>query len=451
MKRLWSWGVIVGVCGWLGVAEAQETPTPADHVVLVSIDGLRPEFYLDPRYPTPTLRGWAEDGAHAAGVRSVFPSVTYPSHTSLITGARPARHGVYYNSVFNPEAETGAWYWNYDAIQTPTLFDALQDAERVTASVSWPVTVGAPVDFLLPEVWSLNPLEDPLNPLRDGSTPGLIDELEREAVGRIHAARFNPDMIGRDDLAADIAAYLLEHKQPSLLALHLIEVDHFEHAQGREGDDVHRALVSADRALRHLWEAARRAGIADRTAFVVVGDHGFVDIHTALCPNVWLLQAGLRGRSLSDPWRVTVHANAASAFVHLRDPDDHEALAAVRALLDDLPHDVRSRFEILEREQLDALGADPSCAFALHPNPGVVFSARTLGPAVRPAHGGTHGYLPDLPQLHTGFVAWGAGVQPGARAPLLEITDVAPYVARLLGVPFDAPDGAAPLGFLQSP
>ena len=114
------WGALLCLLA-AAPAGAQEAPTEwaarPDHVVLVSIDGLRPEFYRDPRWPAPTLQWMAREGAQAEGVRGVFPSVTYPSHTTLVTGALPARHGVLYNTPFEPAGQTGAWYWEASAIR----------------------------------------------------------------------------------------------------------------------------------------------------------------------------------------------------------------------------------------------------------------------------------------------------------------------------------------------
>ena len=124
----------------------------AQHVVLISVDGLRPEFYLDDTWPAPRMQQMAQHGVAAHAVRGVFPTVTYPSHTTIITGARPGRHGVFYNTPFEPGGQSGRWYWEYEAIQTATLWDAARSAGMRTASISWPVSVDAPVDYLIPEI-----------------------------------------------------------------------------------------------------------------------------------------------------------------------------------------------------------------------------------------------------------------------------------------------------------
>jgi len=219
--------------------------TPADHVVLVSVDGFRPDFYLPGSdWPAPNIQQMARDGAAAEGVRGVFPSVTYPSHTTIVTGALPARHGIFYNQPFDPAGQTGAWYWYEESIQAETLWDALRAGGKTTAAVSWPVTVGAPIDHFVPEVWSLDPAADRLEPMRTGTTPGLWQELEREATGRLTLRNFSADLMTRDDTTGAAAAYILEVHRPALLAIHLISTDNFQHQQGRDSDVASRAVAA---------------------------------------------------------------------------------------------------------------------------------------------------------------------------------------------------------------
>jgi len=429
---------------------AQAEPR-ADHLVLVSVDGFRPDFYLPgSSWPAPNIQQMARDGAHAEGVRGVFPSVTYPSHTTIVTGALPARHGVYYNQPFEPAGQTGRWYWHESAIQVGTLWDALRGAGRTTAAVSWPVTVGAPVDWFVPEVWSLDPNEDRLKPMREGSTPGLWQELEREATGQLNMRNFSAGYSTRDDTTGAIAAYILETHRPALIAIHLIKTDSAQHARGRESDDARRAVGGADRAIGAVRDAAERAGILDRTAFVITGDHGFVDLHTQVMPNVWLAEAGLHGTEPDrGEWRATFHTTGGAAFLHLRDTADGEAAASARAIIDGLPATTHRLFRVVERDELDRIGADPNVSFALAGTLGTSFGSDASGEPVRPTDGGTHGHFPtDFPEILTGFVGWGAGFEAGRTVHRMGLTDIADLIAMLLDVDFESPDGAPPLGVL---
>lgn len=135
---------LVAVSILLATITAQAQQPAARHVVLVTVDGFRPEFYLDNTYGMMTVRQLMKDGVAAKGVDPVFPSVTYPDHTTMVTGVTPARHGIVYNTPFEPEGQTGKWYWDYNPIKTETLWGAMHKAGRTTACVRWPVTVGAP-------------------------------------------------------------------------------------------------------------------------------------------------------------------------------------------------------------------------------------------------------------------------------------------------------------------
>ena len=78
---------------------------PAAPLLMISVDGLKPEYVLDADVhglKIPFLRSLMRGGAYARGVTGVWPTVTYPSHTTLLTGLSPAEHGIYNNLEFDP-------------------------------------------------------------------------------------------------------------------------------------------------------------------------------------------------------------------------------------------------------------------------------------------------------------------------------------------------------------
>jgi predicted AlkP superfamily pyrophosphatase or phosphodiesterase len=77
------------------------------HIIIISIDGLRPAFYRDAVCPTPTLQGLMKEGVYANQMRSVSPSYTYLSHVAILSSALPARSGIYYNANQEPKVGTG--------------------------------------------------------------------------------------------------------------------------------------------------------------------------------------------------------------------------------------------------------------------------------------------------------------------------------------------------------
>lgn len=437
-------------------ASGQERP--ADHVILISVDGLRPEFYLQERWPAPMMQIMARDGTHAQAVRGVTPTVTYPSHTTMVTGALPARHGVYHNRPFEPGGATGVWYMESTDVKVPALWDAVKAAGGTSAGISWPVSAGAAIDYNLPEWWQVGTRDDGLlgpdantQALRERTTPaGLMEEIERESLGPFPRYYWGRNL-SREDAVGAMAGHIIERYRPNLMVVHLNQTDYLQHAYGREHPEVRMAVAAVDGAIARMREAARRAGILERTAFVITGDHGFLDVQTRLAPNVWLVRAGLlENRQDRGNWRATFHMGGGSAFLMLRDPSDTEAVAQVRRILAEQPAEVRALFRVVERDELDEAGADPTSPLALAATPGAMLVDNTGGDDVLPGGGGSHGYFPGVPQLHTGFIAWGSGVNEGRMVPLMGLVDIAPVVAALLGLEFHAPDGSLPPGVVDT-
>lgn len=116
---------------------AQRPGNPDRHVLLISIDGLMADYYLNAdelRLKIPNLRRFLREGTYAKGAISVLPSLTFPAHTSMITGHNPSGHGILNNYVFDPDASLGGgWYWYYRDLKVKTLFDAAKAANLRTS------------------------------------------------------------------------------------------------------------------------------------------------------------------------------------------------------------------------------------------------------------------------------------------------------------------------------
>jgi predicted AlkP superfamily pyrophosphatase or phosphodiesterase len=419
----------------------------AKHVILISIDGFRPRYYLEEGWPAPTVRQLYLAGAHATAVRAIFPSLTYPSHVTLVTGALPARHGVYNNRVMEP-TEDPEWLSLASDIRVPTLWDAVHDAGGTTVALNWPLSAGAPIDWNVPDMWPGSD-EALIEATRSASTPGALEELEREATGRLRLENFSSKLLAHDVRLATMAAYLYEVHRPTLSLIHCEGVVQIQQEPDWRNPRKLRAIAAADLAASLVVEIIERSESWNDTAVIVTGDHGMTEIHTQLRPNVWLVEAGLRPRRLDgNAWRATFHAIGGAAMLRVQEPAQ-ENLDAVIAVLESLPDSVRRAFRVLHYDELVALGSDPEAPLALACAPGFVMDSSAEPPVQKPNPGMSHGHHPDVPDMDTGLVAYGAGIRAGVCAPLLHLTDVAPLVAALLGLDFDAPDGELYEGLLE--
>jgi Type I phosphodiesterase / nucleotide pyrophosphatase len=360
---------------------------------------------------------------------------------------RPSRHGIVQNTLFRlPEQE---WRFEASGLHAPTLWERASASGLVTAAVSWPVTVGASIDLLIPELPQYPEEETWLELARRHSTPGLVDEVVATMGGFGPEDNQRPERLDRFTTAA--AVHVLKTWRPNLLLLRLVEVSRARQVLGLADPVVDAALLRLDARVGDIAAAALEAGIQDRTTFVITGGHGIREAHTALQPNVilrhaGLLEAGPDGSITS--WRAAAQRSA----IRLADPEDEAAAERVRTLFHSLAQGLhRGTFRLVEREELDALGADPGALFFLEASPGYAVNERFecdsfLAPApIR----GYYGFLPSSPGMRAGLLLAGAGIREGASLPIVRQVDLAPTVARVLGFEMPETEGVPLVGALK--
>lgn len=409
------------------------------HVVVITIDGFRPNFYLEDTWNTPNLKAMKQDGAHAYGVNSVFPSITYPSHITIVTGVQPAKHGIFYNNMFAKDsASKGEIYWRFDQINSPTLWEVTQDAGLKAASVNWPVSVGAPTVFNISDVGAKGQkvMEDSTNP------PGISALLKQKVLNNTPAIK-----VGIDKNVASIAAWVIKTEKPNFMTVHLLGMDHAQHVNGRNGSDIEHTIVLADSAVGMIRKAIAEAGIKDNTLLIVTGDHGFKDVTTTVSPNVWLQDWGFMKND--NDWKAKFHAAGGGAFLYLKDKNDVATLNTVTSKLKALPEADKKYFQIVDTQKLGSIGADPRVVLALTGLNGAAFNARTKAPAVDKGKGGTHGYFPDTREIQTGFLAEGVAVKKGARIQEMNLRDISAIVVKYLDLRMPSSEGKLPKGLFK--
>jgi predicted AlkP superfamily pyrophosphatase or phosphodiesterase len=417
---------------------ARAPDEPCEHVVIVSIDGLRPDFYLGD-YEAPTMKAMAAAGCRAAAVESVYPSSTYPSHASIVTGVRPAKHGIPANTTWTESGSTRNWYWYAKDLKARTLWQAAREKNLKVAITYWPTSVGAQADWMLGEIWDPDRKETVKRLAGSASPATLLPELAL-TVG-VPSEKFADDRTLTDAFVSRMAAYVFKKYRPNLQLVHLINVDEVQHKEGPDAPEVKAAVKLQDENIARIRKAIEESGVGARTAFFVVGDHGFTTISKNAGPNNLFRDAGLleeEGGKIKS-WRAITRSSGGSASIYVKDaadlPKAREALKGAEG------------FRVIERAELDALGYNPDAAFALEPADGWAITER-LG-ASSPTVKGNHGQLPTRPGLQTGLVAEGAGIVAGGKIDRMKLIDIAPAVAKLLGLDLPDVEGRVPDGLLR--
>jgi predicted AlkP superfamily pyrophosphatase or phosphodiesterase len=373
------------------------------------------------------------EGVYANGVRGVLPTVTYPSHTTLITGASPARHGVYDNTTFDPLARNErGWYWYAEDIKVPTLWDAAAAAHLKTASVYWPVSVSANITYNLPQIWRTG-MDDDLKLQRALSTPGLEQELSAE-LG--HYPGGMEETVAEDEIRARFAIRLLEKKHPALLTVYLSGLDTEEHASGPFSQKSNQTLERLDTVVGDLRAAAEKAA-PGRATVCVVSDHGFAAIQHDVNLYAAFREAGLisvnQAGKIAD-WKAMPWPAGGSAAIMLADPKDEAVRGRVKQLLDTLAGDPANGIErIVPADEINRAGGFPGAAFVVALQVGYEMAyALSLPLITPPSNLGMHGYLPERPEMRSSFFIVGPNIAKGRSAGEIDMRQIAPTVAAVL-------------------
>lgn len=430
-----------------GLLPAAFSQTPSRRpVIILSIDGLRPDYITEADkhgLKIPALRQLMKEGVHATGVRGVLPTVTYPSHTTILTGVWPAKHGIYSNTTFDPYAKNkGGWYWYSEDIRVPTLWEAAERAGYTVGSVSWPVSVTAKgVRYLIPEYWrAMTP--DDLKLLRALSTPGLMTDLAKTA------GKYTTDLddaIPGDWGRTKYAEAMIREKKVDFLTFHFAALDHLEHAAVPFSPVALATLEETDKMVAALVKAIRSA--SPDAVVCIVSDHGFAKVDHLLNLNQAFVKAGLiklksqknslEASGVAD-WKAAPWLDGGSAAVIVKDKNDKKVEAEVKQMLDRLASDPANGIaKILDRKDIAALGGDPDAAFWVDMRPGYAIGGSLNGSLVEAVSArGTHGYSPVHPELRAFFLISGRGFREGANVGDIDMRSIAPTLAKVLNLSF---------------
>lgn len=419
--------------------------------LLVSIDGFAGFYWDDPALRIPTLRRLAERGAVSSRMTAVFPSTTWPTHVSLVTGVRPRTHGVVGNHILDratglSQDLTGDPLYDAGAIlRSPTIYDRAHAAGRSTAAVDWPCTRhAATLDWNLPFFKDQRVFETHTARAVWQELVALGYPMDRQGEWALLAKRFL-----KDAMVADVAAHLLRARGPDLLLLHFLCADSHQHLFGPRSPEARWAIEYIDGLIGQVL-AALPAGALDRdTVVFVVSDHGFFPAEREIRVNVHLRRRGLlavdgEGHVARGDARLVM--NHGAGYVYLAGGGDRARLA--RDLARELAglEGVAGAWPAEEYESL-GLAAPHENALAgdlvLDAAPGYCFGDEARGDDLHapPRYRGTHGQRPEHPDNAAFFLAAGAGVRRAGGLGPITSRDVAPTLASLLGLEMGTVEG----------
>lgn len=423
----------------------------APSILLVSVDALKPEFVFEQerlgvKLPNIT-KYFVNNGLTAPeGMKSVFPTFTYPCHQSMITGTNPATHKTFNNGIFDPTGEhLGAWHW-FANTEVKTLWEAAKENGYWSASVAFPTSVGAKGDFIAPEFWWDGSALDSLFIDAVAKPQGIILEMEQE-IGQYAGGL---DLSDHGDAQRGKAAlWMLRNKiapviseKPFFMSAYFASFDESAHQNGVYSKEAANSLEKIDAMLRELIEEARRI-TDDHLIVCVVSDHGTLDNTHNISPNILLREAGLieadeNGKVIS--WKAFSQRAGGTAEIRLADPTDAEAAAVLKNVMDQLQSDPESGIlEVVTGEEARKRGGFPEAAYVLVSEKGYEIRDDVVGEYCRTrlTQKAQHGYSENFPEMRASFMLTGEGISQG-HIKDVRLIDVAPTLAGLMN--FTLPD-----------
>ncbi|MBM3795494.1 MAG: alkaline phosphatase family protein [Acidobacteria bacterium] len=378
---------------------------PGRPLLLISVDGLDHRYLREAGamgLKIPHLRRLMAESAWAErGVIGVVPTVTFPSHTTIVTGVRPDQHGILSNN--RPKEEGGERYFFASLLKVPALWDAAKKAGLKVGAVHWPVTVDSKsIDFDFPEYfkrrqgagmdWESTALK---------ATPGLIDRM---------VARY-PSMPVEwvDDRVRALATiFLLKEHQPDLLLLHLVDHDSEAHETGPFTIHAKAMVERTDELLGDIIAAK-----PPDMAVALVSDHGFERVDEVLNVFALLREAGIKGEGKSSGTMFTTDDDTVARFVR--------SLNRAR----EIPAAEWRRYAPATPKPLAVFEAPPNTKFATDP----------AAPARVKKLSGDHGFWPQRANYRSTFMLWTPGGRP-ARLGEINMLSIAGRLALVLNLDF---------------
>lgn len=437
------------------VGPSAETSREHGRLVVISVDAMS---VVDvPFARTLPHLGRILEGSWGSA-EAIYPTVTYPNHTSQTTARTADGHGIYANEHVRPGVRRPDWFWDSRAITAPTIFDLAAEKGMTSASVGWPVTGWSPsIDLAVPEIWDPAGLEQTLAVLRDASSPRGRVFVDRHAgeIGWDTKHRF-----GRFNTS--VAVDMIRSDRPDVLFVHLVDVDSARHSTGRFTPEVREAFERVDGWIGEILGALEEAGLTEDTNVAVVSDHGHVEVGRCFRPNHLLVQDGLvrldaAGEVAS--WDAWVHGCGLTGQLHLAPEADDITRSRVLDLVETWVADPEIPVEAFHplADMQARYGYSGPFLGVLEGTSGTAFQnlweGRSLYGRLDPDYTfllSQHGHLPEQ-DIQAVFAMIGPDIAEGGTFPRCTVPDEAATFAHLLGLELPDADGAVVREILRVP
>lgn len=416
-----------------------------NHLIVISYDAFSEDNW-DIARKQPNLAKLIKHGAYSTKLKSVYPSLTYVVHSTMVTGVYPNKHGIYHNNPFQPfvEEKDQRWFWFHKDIKVNTIYDALRKYNMKSTGILWPVTGKAPIHYNIPEIRAIKNENQVIKSLVNGS-PLFSIEMELK-FGRIRKGIEQPYL---DDFTTKCAVESIKKNKPNLMLLHMIDLDDAKHQYGTDSIKIEEVITRMDQRVGDIVKAVEESGLKEDTVFLILGDHGQLNVRYKVNLNVLLKEKGLIVQDDGNlKWRAYVQSAGGSAYLHIREGDEEAKQMALSVILQAVGEKSYGIEGVLLRKELDKLHVDSTIHCMLEAKKGFCFEDGIDSPVIKDLHKlgvpyATHGYLPEKENYHCNLIISGKRIKNDYFMGEIDMVDIAPTMASILGIEFYPCDGKA--------
>lgn len=423
-------------------------------LIILSFDALSAEDWSTLKQH-PNFNKLISQGKYTQNMRSIYPTLTYPAHASVVTGKIPRKHGVVSNTKLQPMRQTPDWFWNYKDMHGKTLFSEAQKQAMSVCAILWPVSGNAPIAYNMPEIFPNRMWHNQVSiSLLNGRKRYQI--LMNERHGKLRKGLKQPQL---DNYAHACALDTLKSFEPDLLMVHYTDLDTQKHNHGIGSSEAKEAVKRMDQRLGDYFKLLHQLGREDDYRLIVFGDHGSKDVHTAIRPNVILQKEGFlsveeNGKLHHCDFIFKTCDGSAYLYHNNLHRVSRELIAKeldiIETALNRHNEDIKGIRTIRSGAEAGYEGADAHALLMLEAEEGYYFLEDYLGEVseavpealIGTAHWlkATHGYHPDSEHYKSVFFAYGQGIEKGDLG-AIDLLDIGPTAAKLLGLSLGETDG----------
>lgn len=397
----------------------------------------------------PNFSKLIKNGALIKNVESVYPSLTYPAHVTIVTGKYPKNHGVINNTVLDFKNDNPDWYWYRKYIKGDTIFDLAEKSGMKTCSILWPVTARSKITYNMPEIFCTKRYDNQI--LKSALAGSKIYQVNmNKRFGYLRQGMEEPYL---DNFATEVAKKTIRELKPNLILLHLIDSDSQKHKYGIENKEVIESLKRHDERLGEIIESLKLAGIYEDSTIIALGDHSQINVNNVIKLNSILMKNDLinvNGNKIKS-YKAIAKSCDGSSYIYLKNKNDVETRKKVRDILNELKNKYSNVIEeVYNNEEIKNLGADINASFMIEAKRGYYFIDDFLGEAIEVIDESSkikhklrasHGYLPSRDNYKTFFIAYGKTIKKGVVLEKGKLINHGPTIAKILDIDLRDCDG----------